>query len=106
MRIAAGKHDRPIKIERMILEQDEYGQEIPKWVLYHAAYAQMIPSTGSESALSEGRHSQELIKLNIRYKDGIDPTMRVYLNCKIYRVLAVTELGRREGIELSIERWA
>lgn len=106
MRFAAGKHDRPIKIERMILEQDDFGQEIPKWVLVHQAYGQVLPNTGTERFTSDGKHSQEIARVNIRYKDGLDPTMRVQLNCKIYRILAVTEIGRREATELFIERWA
>lgn len=106
MRIAAGKHDRPIKIERMILEQDDLGQEIPKWVVYHTAYAQIRPTTGTEQFTSEGKHSQEIAKIYIRYKDGIDPTMRVLLNCKTYRITGVTEIGRREATELFLERWA
>lgn len=105
MKRGSGKYDRPIVIERMILEQDDFGQEIPTWVEFHRCYAHNAPLTGSERFGSDGKHAQAVTKLFLRYKSGIKTTMRVKLSCDYFRIVAVTEVGRREEIELYLERY-
>lgn len=101
----AGQLDRPIVIEQATYTQDSIGQEIPTWRPWLTTYAKWEPTLGSERFQANGAHSIMGGKFTIRYKTGIDPTMRILFDGKIYAIKAIAELTRRQGLEIVVDIW-
>jgi len=101
----AGRLDRPITIETPVITQDITGQDISTWIPFHNTYGQIVPERGKEQYSSSGTHSHKQIKIVIRYKAGILPTMRFVLDGAAYRIISVTEIIRRKGTEIIGEAW-
>jgi len=101
----AGQLDRPIVIESATHTQDSLGQEIPTWSQWLATYAKWEPSMGTERYLANGTHSVEAGKFTIRYRAGLQATMRIRFDGRIYKITGLAEMTRREGWEITVEIW-
>lgn len=101
----SGKFSRPIMIQSPVITQDVTGQDISTWIPFHSCYAEIIFMTGSEQYQSSGIHSKNQIRVILRYKPGILPTMRVVFDGVTYRINSVIEIPRRKGTEIMAEVW-
>lgn len=79
----AGQFRHRIDIEQRVTVQDTSGDPIPAWVLWAANVPAAIAplSTASrsirEAAIANGIVSRITMIMTLRYRDGIDATMRI-----------------------------
>lgn len=107
----AGRLDRRIRIEQKSVTQDlTYGTEVITWATLVETWANVqdvLPSkteTLERNALVMGTGQT---RVRIRYRSGIDSSMRVVLIGDTERVMQIVggpaELGRKEGLEMMCE---
>lgn len=95
-----GRLDRKIAIESLQLaEKSASGEETRVWAVVAEVWASVTRQTGREfvqgQTIGEGR-----VVFTMRYRDGIEPDMRIRYNGSLYDIQDVRELGRRAGLEL------
>lgn len=102
----SGPRNRRIKIERRTYTLDAFGGEVVTWVeVENGWWASSQPAKDSEVF----RNSEATATITHRFQmlwsatawTQIDPTCRITFDGKIYDIVAVKEIGRRDGIELS-----
>lgn len=106
-----GSLDYRVLIERKVVTPDpDYGTEVVTWGTVDTVWANVedAPARSSESVTQSVAIAKNQTRLRIRYRADLDSSMRI----TIYRPAPITyqiiagpsELGRRRGLELMLER--
>ena len=101
----SGPLDRTITIEKRQYTLDAMGGEVITWVLIGNRAASSTPVKdgerfGNAEAIATITHRFQ-IRWNRAMWDQLDPKCRITFDSRLYDVVAVKEIGRREGIEIS-----
>lgn len=100
----AGRMDRRVKLQKMIESVGVSGAVTETPLLVATVWAQKIPENGSERFAEEQIQGWSIVTWRIRWmRDGIDdPTVKWQLleGARVYDIMDVREIGRREGWEL------
>lgn len=99
----AGKLDRRITIQSATLIDDGYGGQVETWGDVATVWAQFLPGGGNERFASAQVYAETQARFRIRWRAGLSPKNRVLFDGKAWDVLAVDEIGRRDGIELRVK---
>lgn len=106
----AGKRDKRIRIDRKSVTQDSvYGTDIVQWAELAEVWAEWqdaLPSR-SEAVRSGLQVATNQSRVRTCFRDDVDSSMRVVRvdTGLIYQIVGgPAELGRREGLELVVER--
>lgn len=99
MALDAGKLRHRVAIERRVNQQDaSTGAVTPVWVAVATSVpAEIVPLSVREYLSAAALQSQIVARVVIRYRSGIDATMRIKHGSTIYNiegVLADTDSGR------------
>jgi len=97
----AGELDRRVLIQRRAPLRNEHGEEIAGWVDIATVWAKVERVSGGEEFKAEQRSNRQQVRITIRYRPGIDPTMRAVYDGETYDIEDVGELGRRDGLVLT-----
>lgn len=116
----AGRLDRLITIQRKTDTQDEWGQPIPAWVdVKHREPASRTPLEGAERFGGDQWVASQQVEFIIRWHAAvaslhpqdriIDPApdssnVQAPTFTEIYEIMAVDEIGRREGLRIKAAR--
>ncbi|MGP9834214.1 phage head closure protein [Marinobacter sp. NSM] len=85
-----GKLRHRITIEKPGLTQDpQTGEMVPGWEAVTTVWAQKRPSSAREFKQSQAGQSEITGEFQIRYREGIDATMRILHRGKIYNIEGV-----------------
>jgi SPP1 family predicted phage head-tail adaptor len=100
----SGPRDRRIVIERRTYTLDGFGGEVVTWTNIGHRWASSLPVKdgerfGNAEAIATITHRFQILWDATAAQ--IDPTYRVLFDGRLYDVVAVKEIGRREGIEIS-----
>ena len=121
--IRAGDLTRRIRIEEKVTTQDAtYGTEVITWrsiasepgspsvAVQIAAQVQDVLPSRSESVRQGIELARNQTRVRIRYRDGIDSSMRIVLLGQtevIYQIIGgPSVLGSNEGLEFVVERFS
>ena len=103
----AGSMDRRIRIERAQRgARTASGQPTKTWLLQAEVWAEATPDRGQEAFRSNQFAAKAEIRFRIRFPANVDPLpspsedCRIVFEGKVFDIVGVTELGRREGLEL------
>lgn len=99
----AGSLDRQITIQQASVTLDSYGQPSESWSTFATVNAWKREPSARERFTSNQRVAQETVTFRTRYLDGVTPKMRISYDGRTYDILGVTELGRRDGLDLYAE---
>jgi SPP1 family predicted phage head-tail adaptor len=113
--VRAGELNRRISIERRTDVNDEYGQPIPTWVrIGKIRWAKKFQMRGYERFANEQYVGREQNEFWVRWANDIDdisPEDRIVFpaqdsppNSAIYEIMAVHEIGLREGFKILTAR--
>lgn len=115
----AGQLDRRIAIQRRVVTQDAYGEENEgedAWSSLAERWASYRPIDGSERFAAEQFVAREQVEFLVRWDSSladVTPRDRVVYpiaapapEAHVYDIMAVHELGRREGLRLRTARRA
>jgi head-tail adaptor len=117
----AGQRDRLITIQRRTMSTTESGEQLPTWNTIAARWwASMRPVSGNERFIDPQVNAQEQVEFHVAYgtavadispKDRIiHPALEVGSpepapdDRRIHDILAVHEIGRREGLRIITRR--
>ncbi len=120
----AGKLDRKVTLQQRAAGQDTAGEEVDSWITVgkERRAASYRPLRGSERFQDEQLIAREQVEFKLRLSAAVNATNPRYRviypalaagetigdvsDDRIYDVLAVHELGRREGLQLMAVRRA
>lgn len=111
----AGTLDRKISIERRTDTRDDHGQPIPTWTrIGLTRWSSVAPVQGSESFVSDQFVARQQTEFVVRYSSdlaSLSPLDRVIYpvtttpaDSEIYDIVAVHEIGRRQGLRIVTAR--
>jgi SPP1 family predicted phage head-tail adaptor len=107
--LSAGHLDRTLVIEQPVVTRDAAdGSQVVTWSAVATVWAQLLESSTSgdemmrDGVLSYGRPS----RVRIRWRSGIEPTMRLNIGGRLLQILGTAEIGRRRLLEISCREWA
>jgi SPP1 family predicted phage head-tail adaptor len=89
MGINAGMLDKRITIQYQSKMQDSYGSEVITWTDLKTVWANVKPLSGREYNTAKQLYSESTTKITIRYRTGLDTSMRFFYNNKYYYILNV-----------------
>jgi len=99
----AGTLDRLISIQALTTSQDEYGGVTETWTELAQVWARWLPGAGSERFAAGSVHAETQGRFHIRWRADVTPQHRVAWDNKSWEILDVTEIDRRDGLELRVK---
>ena len=89
---------RPIGPDDPPPQTDKYGQPLDDWIPVATLWAAIEPLRGREYFSAHAEHADVTTRIRIRYRDGIDRTMRVKYGETEFEILHIIhpEFNRRE----------
>ncbi|MDX0605408.1 phage head closure protein [Sinorhizobium medicae] len=95
-----GKMDRRITIERETETVKPSGSVVKAWATVATVWAEVVQQTASEFFTGYGEAENGTVIFRIRWMPGLTTADRVSYAGKVYDLKEITELGRRDGLEL------
>lgn len=108
---AAGSLDRRVVIEKKTVTRDAtYGSEQITWTTHAEAWAEVKDrlTDSSDERVAQGlRIATRSTRVTVRWISGVTSDMRVRLKSdgRLLQIVAIGELGRREGLQLACEEY-
>lgn len=98
MRILLSRLKQRVTILRQGIARDQIGEPLDEWAPIATVWAAVEPLQGREFWGAQQYHAEITTRIRIRYREGIDKTMRVQCGSRLYEVLYVIqpELAKRE----------
>lgn len=97
--INAGKLKKRLTIQYQSTTQDSYGADTVTWTELDTVWGKITPLLGREYFAAQQIHSEAKLKISIRYRTGIDTTMRVKYGNRYFYILEMQNVEER-GEEL------
>lgn len=97
----AGPLDRRITIQTHTDTRDGAGEPVPAWTTLATVWANVLHLRGTEPFEGQQFNAQRVTVFTIRYRDDVDETMQVSFDGQTYDIEGISELGRRDGLELT-----
>lgn len=100
----AGPLDRRITIERATATFDEFNAPVEKWSVLATVWASKTDIKDGERFRADAVSSQITTRFRIRFSSmvaDVNPKDRVIYSGRVYDIVAVKEIGAREGIEIT-----
>lgn len=107
----AGKLDRRIYIEAKSVARDAtYGSEQITWTTHAEAWAEVkdrLADSSDERVAQGQRIATRSTRVTLRWIAGVTSDMRVRLKSdgRLLQIVAIAEIGRREGLQLACEEY-
>ncbi|WEJ14222.1 phage head closure protein [Sinorhizobium prairiense] len=95
-----GKLDRRISIERETETVKPSGSVAKAWATVATVWAEIVQQTASEFLTGFGEAENGTMIFRVRWIPGLTTADRVTYAGKVYDLKEITELGRRDGLEL------
>ncbi len=96
----AGTLDRRVVIERYTTTQDEVGEPVKTYEAVDTIWAQVLPLRGQERFVAQQEYAEVTTRFRLRHRTDIDEKMRLVHDGDEYDIMAILEIGRREGLEI------
>ncbi len=102
--------DRRITIERRTVTKDAtYGSAVTTWTEVARVWAEVrdaLPSR-AESVQTDAAQSVRQARIRIRYREGLDASMRVRYGQRILQIVGgPSEIGRKQFLEMMVEEYS
>lgn len=101
----SGKLDRRVTFQLKTTGKDIYGAETTSWADDFTTFAMVIESKGKEIFGTDEDVTQKISRANvilkIRFRTDINVTdYRFIHNSQTYDIFSISELGRKDGLEV------
>jgi SPP1 family predicted phage head-tail adaptor len=97
-----GNMDRRITIKSKISTQNSYGEPIDTWIDIATVWAERRELRGDERWEAQRVNPTVECKYYIWHREGLTVKNRIVDGGRDFDILAVLEIGRREGLELIV----
>lgn len=98
-----GRLDREITIESFTVTRNELMEEVKAWSTFYECWAEVRPVRAQERYEDGNLRAERQKVFRIRWREGIGSTMRIRYDDLIWNIRGVTEIGRREGLDILAE---
>ena len=98
-----GQMDREIVIESPSSSLNSLNEPIVTWGTFASVWAWVKPMTARERFASDALRASRVSNFRIRWLSGVLPTMRIRFDGEIYRILGLSEVGRRRFLDITAE---
>lgn len=101
-----GHMDRRIELQTSTESVNTYGERADSWATFATVWAAIVYKGGSEKVSGDQVSATNKVEFRIRYSSTTNRVLasdRVLYNSQYYQILAVEEIGRREGLTLICE---
>jgi SPP1 family predicted phage head-tail adaptor len=96
--------DRQIELQQYSFSKSAFGEKEQSWNTLATVPASIKPVTGKE-VLRSGQITSEFdVIVRIRHIQGVAPKDRFVYDGEIYDIQGVSEIGRREGLEITAKK--
>lgn len=99
MKLQIGKYDRRITIQALIAGQGDNGAPTEAWTDLDTVWANAY-SSGRELEAAKQINAEISTQFQIRYRSGLSATMRVLWEGRYYDIDHITEIGRRDRLNI------
>lgn len=99
----AGNLDRRLTIQRVTLSQNDYGEEVETWADIARVWAWKRDVSARERFASAQTLAERTTVFQIRFRDDVNSKDRVVCEGRTYQITGITEVGRRQGLDLTCE---
>lgn len=89
MTILVNRLDRRITIQKQTEEVDVYNERLDVWDDVCTVWAAIEPLRGQEFFAAKAENAEVTTRIRIRYRDGIDRTMRVVYKYTEFEILYI-----------------
>lgn len=89
--IRAGKYNRKITLQRPITRLNDYGASLSDWQDFVTVHASIEPLQGREYFSGPFQLGENIIRVRIRYREGINRTMRVIDGNRTFEIYSVID---------------
>lgn len=97
--------DRKASFYAKVSTRDTYNASVDTWpVNTFDMWGEVLYAGGDMILSNEEKFYSGVIFLNVRYRSAITETMRVKIADVWYRITYIQELGRKEGMKLSLSK--
>lgn len=101
--IRAGKLDRYIELQSLTTTQDASGHPVKSWPPLAKVWASKRVLRGEEKIQNLQKFAQTFSVFRIRWRSDVNPVKRLVdlSDGRVYDILDVAEVGRREGLDIT-----
>jgi SPP1 family predicted phage head-tail adaptor len=101
----SGKLDKTIIIERAATTLDGYGVPSEDWSTFATLRAERVENAIKESIDADrGAVTETTIIFRTRFVDSISAADRVIFDGSAFNIVGLSEIGRRRGLEIKVQR--
>ena len=99
-----GRLDRRLTLQTLGVTRDEWNHPTETWTDLATVWATKTPRRAGEPTEERQVVALNVVDWFIRHRTDVDATMRVKdADAKVYQVVAVQEVGRKQGLKLTTE---
>ena len=85
---------------RLVLEEpsriaDGGGGAVESWLAVAEVWAAITPRSGGEHVVGESIEGRATHAIDMRYRMGVSPSMRLRFGARLFEILAVVDVGER-----------
>lgn len=95
-----GKLRHRVTLQQQINDQNDYGASVTQWQDVATVWAEIKPISGREYFSAQQVQSEVSTLIWIRYRTGIEPTMRVIHKGKHYEIVSALNY---QGVNKSLQ---
>lgn len=99
----AGRRDRYITFQRKTEAKDEIGHPVPIWASLRNEFAEVVPVRGGEALQFEREVTGRMSKFVVPWFSGLTAEDRIVYDGANWDIVFISEIGRREGLEIHAE---
>ena len=96
----AGKLTRLIEVQRSATAPNDVGTPVNTWSSHKRLRAEVVDQSTGEFLSGGGDTGTHMAVFRVRYVEDLLTTDRVLFTGKAHDIQTITEIGRREGLEL------
>lgn len=101
--VNVGDFRNRITIQSVSVTQDVFGgvpdpTNSDNWATVASTWANVMPEHGREFGEAGKQQAEETVRIDIRYRTGIDATMRVLSGDKVYDIRSLTDQNSRRKL--------
>jgi len=96
----AGRRDRLIRIDRLVVTKDAAGADVEAWVLHAQEWAEYLPMRGKEIIAAQQRLGESVAVFRILFRDDITRKHSILMGGVRYEIANIDPVKRRTGLEL------
>lgn len=100
----AGGLDRQVVIQTATETQGATGEPAVTWGTFATIWASRRDTLGRERVMAGAETAMADAVFRIRYLSGVTAKMRLVEGSDVWDIVALAELGRREGLDLTCTR--